>query len=137
MLREVEYSDLDQLRKIRNKWRQLDIFRQNHDILEDEQARWFENTDNAGFIINGRAYGKIYNDGEVSFYGFDEWLLEDLEELIDYGHSKSPVLYGECYQFNQFLHLWVEAGFMMRKVIRNRRYYNGRIWDSILLEKEI
>ena len=136
MLRKVEYSDLEQLRKIRNKWRQLDIFRQNHDILEQEQIDWFESTDNAGLIINDRAYGKIYSDGEISFYGYDEWLLEDLQELINYGKSKSPILFGECYQFNPFLYLWLQSGFTVEGVLRNRRYHNGRVWDSLLLELE-
>jgi len=132
MIRVVKKSDLELIRKIRNKWHHLGLFRQDHNISKKEQLKWYEeNKDNPGYIINDRAYGKIYSDNEIAFFGFDEWEVNDLQELIN---SLNPVLlYGECYQNNQFLTMWLDAGFKVTGHQKNRKYWDGRMWDSLLL----
>lgn len=135
-IRKVNKDDLNQLRLIRNKWQGIGIFRQAHLITPDEQLDWYKkNKDNVGYIINGRAYGKIYDDGEVAFYGFDEWIIEDLYEMLKI--SKSPIFYGECYLLNPFLvPFWLRAGFKVKEGLVNRKCWQGKMWDSLLLEMD-
>ena len=91
MIREVNEGDLEDMRQARNKWYQLGIFRQSKEITKDEQQFWYKTTDNPGWIINDRAYGKIYDNGEIAFYGYDVWEVEDLIELIETeGKGKNP-----------------------------------------------
>jgi hypothetical protein len=131
MLRPVVFDDLENLRQVRNKWYKLDIFRQSKEITKQEQLDWYKNNQNAGHIINERAYGKIYSTGEVSFYGFGDWLPQDLQLLLESTTHNS--LHGECYQFNPFLTFWLEAQFKVVGYKKKARYHNGRVWDSLLL----
>lgn len=132
MIRPVEHEDMHMLRQIRNKWQPLGIFRQNYIIKPSEQEKWFDQEKNPGFIINERAYGKIYKDNEIAFYGFDEWKHEDL--LFFMNKMNKEMYYGECYLNNPFLTWWLDAGFKVRGNLKNRKCYNGRMYDSLLLE---
>jgi len=132
MIKDVTHNDIENMRVCRNKWQRLGIFRQAVDITADQQQEWFDTTLNKGFIINGRAWGKVYSSGEVSFYGFDTWLVNDIKEIIK--NSKQSVLHGECYLNNPFLGLWLDAGFKVVNYKSNRKCYQGRMWDGLELE---
>jgi len=130
MIRPVVLEDMGNLRRYRNKWYRLGIFRQDRDITIDEQFKWFKNEPNLGVIINESAYGKLYESGEISFYGFDEWKIEDLKELM----GESCYLHGECYLNNPYLTLWLDVGFKVIGHKKNRKYWFPRMWDSLILE---
>lgn len=132
MIRPVEAVDLNQLRLIRNKWQKLGLFRQAHDLTMEEQMDWFEDNDNPGFIINERSYGKVYPDNEIAFYGFDEWVQDDLKEFMEF--SGKRLYYGEAYQNNCFLTWWIDAGFKVVGTLKNRKVWEGKMYDSLLLE---
>ena len=131
MIRGLVFDDLENLRLIRNKWYKLDIFRQSKEISPKEQLEWYQNNINAGYIINERAYGKVYATGEISFYGFGEWYATDIKELID--NHTNDYYFGECYQFNPFLTTWLEAGFKVVGYNKCAKFHNGRMWDSLNL----
>ncbi len=49
-IRQVNKSDLEQLRMIRNKWQNMGLFRQAHNITKKEQLAWYkENKNNPGY----------------------------------------------------------------------------------------
>lgn len=132
-VRPVTVDDLEMMRLARNKWQKLGLFRQEHDITQAEQINWFNKESNPGFIINNSAYGKVYDDHEISFYGFDNWNLIDLVTFMKY--MDKELYYGECYQNNPFLvPLWLKAGFKVQYGMTNRKYWNNRMWDSLMLK---
>jgi hypothetical protein len=133
MLRPVQAKDLETMRLARNKWYKLGIFRQDHAITKDEQKIWWhDRTQEHGYIINERAWGRVLADGEISFYGFDEWHIGDIFELME--KVKNNTFYGECYLNNPYLTIWLIAGYKVIGYKRNRKYWNNRMWDSLLLE---
>ena len=42
--------------------------------------------------------------------------------------------YGECYQNNCYLTWWLDAGFEVVGNLKNRKYWEGNMYDSLLLE---
>jgi len=138
MIRDVGREDLETMRQTRNLYYKLGIFHQHQTILREEQDQWYENEKNPGVIItdvNGNwSYGKIYESGEVSFYGGKpkEWNHMHLMELLK--HFPKDRYWGEAFAYNPYIDFWLEAGFKIVNVIRKRKFWEGRDWDSYMLE---
>lgn len=158
----VEPDDLEQLRKWRNLPNFRKYFREYQEINSDMQKKWYDAkvvNDNSTLMFAirdnktqellgccGLCYiNWVHRNSDLSLYiGKDDSYIDDegiAEEacqlLFDYGFKELNLkkIWTELYEFdNKKIELYQKLGMTIDGTWRDQYFYDGKWWDSKLLE---
>lgn len=158
----IEPSDLETLRKWRNLPHFRKYFREYQEINSDMQKRWYEAkvvNDNSTLMFAirdneshqllgccGLCYiNWVHRNADLSLYiGKDESYIDDegiaeesLKLLWDYGFKELGLrkIWTELYEFDdRKINLYKKLGMTVDGTWRSQYFYDGKWWDSLLLE---
>lgn len=158
----IEPDDLEQLRKWRNLPEYRKYFREYQEINSDMQKKWYESkvvgdSNTLMFAIRDIANNEligccglcyinwVHRFADLSLYiGKEEQYIDDeglAEEacklLFDYGFGELGLnkIWTELYEFDEKkLTLYQKLGMTIDGIWRKQYYYEGKYWDSKLLE---
>ena len=147
MIRPMEVKDLEWVRNERNRIENNMWFRQDHDITQQEQVKWFFNTTMKSFIIED-------NRGIVALSNFDDtakkcefsimvspenrgkgYARKALRELLEYAFEKlgMNMVYSDVFFGNPAMSLYTGLGFITYGILPNWYFKDNRYISSTVI----
>lgn len=151
MLRTMNKSDLEWVRKERNRPECRKWFRQDHLITDKEQENWYNSTDMMSYIVEDT---DGHNIGVVSLSHIDktarkcEFSIMIVPEHRGKGYSKRSLwellgiafndlnmnqVYSDVFDYNPALDTYLNWGFKAYGVLPNWYYKDGKYVNSVVI----